>query len=216
MSTKRIAIIDFGMGNLFSVKRACEQVGLQTEVISDPRTLSQSAAAILPGVGAFGDAMENLDRLGLTEAIRDFINAGKPFLGICLGLQLLMTESEEFGIHKGLNIIEGTVVRFDKGLNTETVRKVPQVGWNKIYSRDTEKWETSYLKGLENGETMYFVHSFYVKPEAGDMVTSETVYEGIRYCSSVQKDNVFACQFHPEKSAGKGLIIYNNFKEEII
>lgn len=199
------------MGNLFSVKLACEKVGLDAVVSNDKAEILRASALILPGVGAFGDAMKTLEKLDLVRAIKEFINSGKPFLGICLGMQLLMTESEEFGIHKGLGVIRGRVSKIPSLKD-----KVPQVGWNKILKLPGGKnWEDTLLKGLSERDYMYFVHSFYVLPLNTDVVLSETNYAGLNYCSSLQNKNVFACQFHPEKSGERGLIIYKNLADII-
>lgn len=210
----QVAVIDYHMGNLFSVTRACEHVGLRPVVTSDPAVIERSDAMVLPGVGAFGDAMDNLARLDLASPIRDFIAGGRPFLGICLGLQLLMTESEEFGRHAGLDIIRGTVVKFPTAGPDGRTIKVPQVGWNRIRrpsSVSGDAWEASPFRGVRDGEFMYFVHSYYTAPEDRATAFSLTVYEGTEYCSSVKLNNLFACQFHPEKSSAEGLKIYENF-----
>ena len=201
--SKKVAIIDYGMGNLFSVKLACEQVGLDSLITNNKAEILTADALILPGVGAFADAMNDLSKMDLVNTIKEFINSGKPFLGICLGMQLLMTESEEFGKHKGLDIIKGKVLKFDN-----KKEKVPQVGWNKIIKN--KDWENSLAENLSDGEYMYFVHSFYCQPEDEEIILSETDYAGETYCSSLKKDNIFACQFHPEKSGEKGLLIYKN------
>jgi glutamine amidotransferase len=205
---KQVAVIDYGMGNLFSVRRACEFVGLEPFITSNAGSLKDAAAVILPGVGAFGDAMTKLKQLGLISPIKENIEKGKPFLGICLGFQLLMTKSEEFGENYGLNVFPGRVVRFNKG-------KVPQVGWNRIYAKKADPWKDTMLEGTAPGAEMYFVHSYYVVPKEQDLILSYTTYEGVEYCSSIQKDHVFACQFHPEKSAARGLKIYENFMRAI-
>ena len=215
----KVAIIDYEMGNLFSVQHACEYVGLVPTVTKDPKEIMNSDAAILPGVGAFAAAMNNLQRLDLISCIHDFISTGKPFMGVCLGLQLLFTESEEFGASKGLGIIDGQVLKFPyKNLSGKDVR-VPQIGWNKIYSGSgadsKDKWNKSPLRGVMNDEFMYFVHSFYTKPSSKETELSLTNYEGIEYCSSVIHKNIFASQFHPEKSALKGIKIYKNWAEDI-
>lgn len=210
-NNNHIAIIDYEMCNIFSVKRACEHVGLHPLVTSDASAIMRSDAVILPGVGAFGDAMDNLKRLDLITPIKEFIESGKPFMGICLGMQLLMSESEEFGHHKGLDIIKGTVVKFPA---FRMDIKVPQVGWNRIYRplhSNESIWQNSPLRGVMNNEYMYFVHSFYTVPEAPQLVLSYTNYEGLEYSSSFFFHNVFACQFHPEKSSIEGMKIYQNF-----
>jgi imidazole glycerol-phosphate synthase subunit HisH len=209
----QIAIIDYEMGNLFSVKRACEQVDLYPLVTADAAVIMKSDAIILPGVGAFGDAMSNLKKLDLTTPIKEFIKSGRLFIGVCLGMQLLMSESEEFGCHKGLDIIKGTVVKFPIVGNEQRAIKVPQVGWNRIYRplhADDEFWQNSLFRGIPNDEYMYFVHSFYTEPEDPKVTLSFTNYEGVEYSSSIFLDNIFACQFHPEKSATAGMKIYAN------
>ncbi|MFH1428690.1 MAG: imidazole glycerol phosphate synthase subunit HisH [Candidatus Margulisiibacteriota bacterium] len=210
----KVAIVDFGLGNLFSVKRACEQVGLTAFITGDKTELLNADAAVLPGVGAFGDAMANLEQLDMISPIKDFIDSGKPLMGICLGMQLLMSESEEFGSNKGLDIIKGSVVKFPGRGEDGRMIKVPQVGWNQIHKPEhsSEKiWSGSPLKGFNDGEFMYFVHSFYTVPDSYDVVLTQTSYTGIDYCSGLQYKNVFACQFHPEKSAVKGIQIYSNW-----
>jgi glutamine amidotransferase len=163
-------------------------------------------------VGAFGDAMDNLKRLGLVEIIKGGIARGLPFLGICLGMQLLMDESEEFGNHKGLGVLKGRVVKFPSSGPAGKI-KVPQVGWNKISAPAGEHkaWQDTCLAGIVDGEHMYFVHSFYVEPIDETIVLSRTSYEGIDYCSAVGQGSVFACQFHPERSADVGIKLYANF-----
>jgi glutamine amidotransferase len=173
-----------------------------------------SDGVILPGVGAFGDAMDNLKRLDLINPIKDFIGSGKPLMGICLGMQLLMSESEEFGKREGLDIIKGAVVKFpaidDKGNKS----KVPQVGWNGIHrSRigEDDVWDGTPLQDINESEFMYFVHSFYVVPANKTVMLSVTDYEGTQFCSSIAWKNIFAFQFHPEKSAQEGIKIYKNW-----
>jgi len=208
------SIIDFGMGNLFSVRRACEYAGLEARITSGKEEIANSDAVILPGVGAFGDAMDNLCRLDLIGPLKDLIAAGKPFMGICLGMQLLMSESEEFGCHKGLDILKGRVIKFPALGKDGRKIKIPQVGWNSIHKpsdKGVRDWSGSPLDGLDDGEFMYFVHSFHAVLEEKACVISVTSYEGIEYCSSLVRNNIFACQFHPERSAGKGLGIYGNF-----
>ena len=211
MRTARVAIVDFGMGNLFSVQRACEAVGLRARVTSGPTELLDSDAVILPGVGAFGDAMSSLVHLGLADALREVAASGKPLFGICLGLQLLMTESHEFGRHRGLGILEGDVVRFEQPREGQRALKVPQVGWNQIFRKPGGSWEDSWLEDLADGTSMYFVHSFYVRPADPAVVLSVSRYGGITFCSSLRAGNLFACQFHPERSGPHGLRIYQRF-----
>ncbi len=196
-----IAVVDYGRGNLRSVQKALEQVGARAVVTRVPETIAGADKLVLPGVGAFADCMDNLKRLALVEPIMEFLSTGKPFLGICLGLQLLFTESEEFGVSRGLDVIPGRVVRFPQGL------KVPHMGWNTV-----EIWreDCPLLRGIEEGSYFYFVHSYYVVPFDLSVVATSTVY-GVEYTSMIWKDNIFATQFHPEKSQRLGLKILENF-----
>ena len=195
---KKLAILDYQMSNMFSVRNALEFLGFEPLVVSEAsESLSSADGAVLPGVGAFGEAMQRLKDQNLISAIKDFIRSGKPFMGICLGLQLLFSESDEFGITPGLDIIKGRVESFAKN---EKIRRIPHTGWNKIYK-----------KGGDSGEYMYFVHSFYANPQDKSKVETTTEYEGFSFCSSVRQKNVYACQFHPEKSGPAGLKILKEF-----
>jgi glutamine amidotransferase len=205
--TRRITIIDYGMGNLRSVQKGFEKVGFDAEVTDDPRVAERADRLVLPGVGAFKDCMDNLRAGGFIDPIRQHIAAGRPFLGICLGLQLLFTESEEFGRHQGLDIIPGRVRRFPADLQgAGEPLKVPHMGWNQI----AVQRPAPIFAGLENGESVYFVHSYYVDPQDPAVVASTTDY-GLTFCSSIWRDNVMATQFHPEKSQKVGLQILENF-----
>jgi len=196
-----IAIIDYGMGNLRSVSKAFERLGFTVNVTRDPRQIADASHVVLPGVGAFPDCMRNLEEMGLIDPVHRALSSGKPFLGICLGLQLLFTESEEFGLHKGLGWIRGRVVRFpDDGL------KVPHMGWNTLEIRKP----APVLQGLPADAMVYFVHSYYGVPEDPAVIATTTEY-GQRFTSSIAVDNVFACQFHPEKSQAVGLRLLRNF-----
>lgn len=213
----KIAIIDYQVSNLFSVKHACDAVGITANISSDKKTVSEAEALILPGVGAFGDAMVNLERLELLPVIKEAIAQKKPFLGVCLGMQLLMTESFEFGHHQGLGIIKGAVQKFPSKTQEVDVLKVPQIGWNTIYPTNDsqERWKNSPLKNVEPNEYMYFVHSFYVTPEDSDVILSQTNYNGFEYCSALAKDNIVGFQFHPEKSSQKGIQLYKDWAVSI-
>lgn len=213
-----VAIVDYGMGNLFSVLRACQTVGLAAEITNSPTAVRQAPAIVLPGVGAFGVAMDNLRDLGLVEVIRTAVENGRPLLGICLGMQLLMEESWEFGRRKGLGIIQGDVVKLPEGVNGRYRLKVPQVGWNGIHpvgcgqmiERGETSWTGTVLEGLTSGEYLYFVHSYYCRPEAS-AVLALTEFGSLPFCSAVRRGNVQGCQFHPERSGPQGLQIYKNF-----
>ncbi len=206
------AIIDYGMGNLFSVQRACEHAGINAVITADKELISGASAAILPGVGAFGNAMENLSKLDLIGPIKDFAASGKPFMGICLGMQLLFEESEEFGAYQGLGIFRGEVARFPGK------EKIPEIGWNRVFFPGRASAGLAggiFFSGINPGAYMYFVHSYYCCPADKELIVSETEYDGVKYCSSIAKDNVFAVQFHPEKSACDGLKLYENWAKQI-
>lgn len=211
----KVAILNYGMSNLFSVKNTCEKIDLKCEITSDKSMIIDSDAIIMPGVGAFGNAMDNLKKLDLILPIKDFIASGKPFLGICLGMQLLMSESEEFGTTKGLDIIKGKVIKFPiLNRNMERVKN-PHIGWNKIYFTGQGNAHESILKNIDNGEYMYFVHSYFVNTFRKENTITTTEYYGIEFCSGLKKGNILGFQFHPEKSGKCGLEIIRNFKEII-
>lgn len=199
-----IAIIDYGMGNLRSVEKGFAKVGHAAEVTSDPAVIRKASKVVLPGVGAFEDAIGELHRHELIRPIHEAIDAGKPFLGICLGLQLLFEKSYENGRHQGLGVLEGEVVRFD--LSEEY--SVPHMGWNQARIRR----RPPLLDHLEDGTYFYFVHSYYVVPRDDSVVAVETEY-GRPFCAMIWRDNVFATQFHPEKSQAAGLRLLRNFAE---
>jgi glutamine amidotransferase len=203
-----IVIIDYGMGNLRSVQKAFEQVGCNAVVTADPEVAAQAGKLVLPGVGAFRDCMRNLEQGGFVAPIKAHVAAGKPFLGICLGLQLLFTESEEFGRHRGLGIIPGKVVRFPDTPPGGDALKVPHMGWNRIGIRRP----APLFRGVDDGSFVYFVHSYYVVPDDPAVIATETGY-GATFCSSIWRDNLMATQFHPEKSQTVGLQMLKNFGE---
>lgn len=201
-----IAVIDYGMGNIGSVTNALKFADAKFIVTEEPGTVAKCRGMILPGVGAFGDAMNNITNRGLLKPIKDFIDSGKPFLGICLGYQLLFESSEESPGVKGLSIFKGAVKKFPADMEL----KVPHMGWNTIASGA----KTSILKEF-NGQYVYFVHSFY--PEPVDMLDySATTDYGISYASAIEYKNVLACQFHPEKSGDSGLAILKKWTGEIL
>ncbi len=206
---KTVAIVDFNSGNLFSVERACQYVGLNPVITSDPKILMKADGMILPGVGAFGEAISNLRRLDLEFPIRDYVGSGRPFMGVCLGLQLLFSESVEFGNHKGLGLLDGTVAKFPRETASGEKLRVPHIGWSTI--EPAQDWKNTPLEDVSPGRHMYFVHSYYVVPSKKENVLSKTVYEGIDFCSSVRSGNIFAFQFHPEKSSEDGLKVYKSW-----
>lgn len=195
-----IVIVDYGMGNLRSVEKALQKVGAEVIVSRDPDDVRRAERIVLPGVGAFGDAMANLEKRGLVEVIKSEVAAGKPFLGICLGLDLLFEESDEHGLHRGLGLLPGRVELLSTDL------KIPQIGWNQISIRK----ESRLLEGIPDGSSFYFVHSYAVVPEAESDILCTTEY-GCTFVSAVERGNVAAFQFHPEKSSSLGLNILRNF-----
>lgn len=215
--TPRVVIVDYEAGNLFSVEHACKAVGLNPVIVNKAADIIKADALILPGVGAFGDAMKNLHRLDLVNSLLDFTAAGKPFLGVCLGMQILFSVSKEFGEHRGLNLIEGEVVKFPASNNDGKQIKVPQIGWNQIFhpASSSNKWTGTPLENIADEEFMYFVHSYYATPSCSQNVLATTDYEGFSYCSAVTKGNIFAVQFHPEKSAAEGIKIYRDWANKI-
>ncbi len=196
-----IAIVDYGMGNLRSVEKGFARVGAEAIVTSDEKDIEKARAIVLPGVGAFRDCMANLKNLKLLDPILKAIEQGKPYLGICLGLQILFTESEEFGHSEGLGIVKGVVKRFPP-----SDLKIPHMGWNTIrYVR-----RPPIMASIDDGSFFYFVHSYYVSPDDSTVIATTTDY-GITFTSMIWKDNIFATQFHPEKSQRLGLKILENF-----
>lgn len=208
MNKKSVVILDYQLGNMFSVKQACDRVGLTARLSSDRKDIEHADGIILPGVGAFAEAMSNMKKLDLIAPLRDFVDDGKPLFGVCLGQQLLFTESEEFGASKGLGFIPGIIRKFPSYTVVSNQVKVPQIGWNHIYPKSLS-WQGTPLEGLKENAYVYFVHSYFVEPERAENILTATNYEGIEYCSSViKKPNIFATQFHPEKSGELGLGIY--------
>ena len=211
MSKKNIVIVDYGLGNLLSVFNAFKYLGAGSSVEDRPEKLKQADAVVLPGVGAFADGMMGLKKRNFIEPLKEFILTGRPFLGICLGAQLLMTKGFEFGEHAGLNFIDGEVVSFGRhaGSGKKGI-KIPHIGWNGLL-KGTKGWDGTILSDVKEGQEMYFVHSFFVAPQDRRHILAETQYGEERFCSVVAKDNVYGCQFHPEKSSTFGLKILGNF-----
>jgi len=202
-----IAIIDYGMGNLRSVQKSIERVGGDARIVSRGQDLDRADKLVLPGVAAFGEAADQLRARGLVEPILQALRDGRPYLGFCLGLQLLFEVSYEYGEHRGLGVLPGKVVRFDfSALGASPPPRVPHIGWNQAWQRRP----CPMLQGVGDGEYFYFDHSFHVVPEQAETVATTTDY-GIDFVSSVWKDNIFATQFHPEKSQSAGLRILENF-----
>lgn len=210
MSKKeKVEIIDYQLGNLYSVKQACDTVGMNAKLTSKKEDILNASALILPGVGAFIEAMNNLNNLDLIDAIKYKVDNGTPIFGICLGLQLLFSKSEEFGSGSGLKLIPGVIKKFPHKINNKKI-KVPHISWNQVYKLKN-LWADTPLHSLKNYDFMYFIHSYYVKPQSDDCILTNTNYDGVKFCSSVLQNNIFATQFHPEKSGDKGILIYKNW-----
>tara|TARA_Y100001970_G_scaffold292985_1_gene437017 strand:- start:505 stop:1176 length:672 start_codon:yes stop_codon:yes gene_type:complete len=203
----KIVIIDYKLGNLFSIQNALARIGQNCEISSNSQQIANADALILPGVGSFKEAMNSLKHLDLINPLKDFINTGKPLLGICLGFQLLFSESEEFGHHQGLDVIEGKIKKFQP---SNTLR-VPHIGWNKLTIPNEKSWKKSPFKELKDNSMVYFVHSYYASVSNKNHILSNTTYDTITFPSSIMKDNIFATQFHPEKSGNIGINILKNW-----
>lgn len=215
---KKITVIDYGMGNLFNVIRAFEAIECNVHVTGEINEIIKAERLLLPGVGAFEDGILDLKRNNLDSAIKEFSETDRPLLGVCLGMQLFMTSSEENGHHDGLDLIKGKVLRF-KDPDDKSIRyKIPQIGWNGLLVPEKNKnetksikWTDSILKGLDGKPYMYFLHSYYVMPVDDNIRIAQTLYGGNLFCSVFQKENIFGCQFHPERSGEQGLKILKNF-----
>ncbi len=210
-SSTTVVIIDSGICNLFNVQRAFESIGAQVTISRSKKDILGAERIVLPGVGAFGPGMESLSQHDLIEPIAAFVKSGKPLLGICLGMQMLMTTSEELGVWKGLDLVKGRVRMFQKPESSDTKFKIPQIGWNVIEKSESKG---TILNGLGEKPYVYFVHSFVVEPEDPRHVLGATTYGRNRFCSVLRKDNISACQFHPERSGPIGLKVLQNFLKE--
>lgn len=203
-----IVVIDYGIGNIKSIKNAFEALGVEVILSREKDAILNADGVVLPGVGAFSHGMNNLIEYGLDDIIREYVKTNKPLLGICLGMQMMMEESEEFGITKGLGLIKGRVIKIPVD-QTKKI-KLPHISWNEIKDKSVD-WEDTILEDVPRDSNMYFVHTFVAKPDHEDNILSVTEYANVEFCSSVKKDNIYGCQFHPEKSATKGLGIIKNF-----
>lgn len=212
--TKKVVIVDYGLGNLHSVDKALRHEGGDVVISSDADVVAAADRLVLPGVGAFGDGMRELTERKLIEPLRAFVKTGRPFLGICLGMQLLLDESEEFGRREGLGIVPGKVVAIPRGHAEGPRMKIPHIGWNEIAPPPGKTWEGTLLAdvpfGVGGRTSMYFVHSFAAVPNE-EFRLADAMYGGFRVSAAIRKDNVTGCQFHPEKSGPVGLRIVNRF-----
>lgn len=210
--TKLVTVIDYGVGNLLSVSRAFEACGAEVLQTENPSEIAAAEYLVLPGVGAFADGMQELERRGLVDSIRAACASGKPVLGICLGMQMLFSESHEHHLTKGLGIIPGRVEAIPNYVANDRWRKTPHIGWSELLPPiGALPWESGLLAGLGEDPSVYFVHSFACVPDSRNTLLAEYEYEGIRVCAAVRQGNVHGCQFHPEKSGMVGLRIIGNF-----
>jgi glutamine amidotransferase len=211
---RQVAVVDYGMGNLFSVAQACRAVGLIPAITADPARVRDAAAVIVPGIGGFPEAMRTLERDRLIEPVLGAVRDGRPVVGICLGMQLLFEQSYEFGLHRGLGILGGTVERFPE-LAQGRRWKVPQVGWNRLAlasRREPGSWQAA---GLRDGDFMYFVHSFRVCPADPGVVAATSRYAGLEFTAAVSVGNVLGWQFHPERSGIRGVELYRALAQRV-
>ena len=214
MSHLKVTIVDYGLGNIFSIQRAIEFLGYEVFLSCKHTDIINSDRLILPGVGAFEDGMIALKEKGMIETIQEYVNQNKPILGVCLGMQLLMSSSEEFGHQVGLNLIEGEVVHFPKAKHKDMFYKVPHAGWNQIKPSSDygeKNWAGTILNDINQDSFYYFSHSFIVQPTFKRNCLALSNYGGIDFCSVVNKGNIWGCQFHPELSGDPGLKIFTNF-----
>ena len=212
MPSKKITIIDYGCGNILNLARAIKFIGYEVEITHDKNKIINSSHVVLPGVGAFGNAMKQIEKYNLHSTILEYAESNKPLLGICLGMQILLTVSYEFGVHKGLGLIEGKVIKISNEKNKEI--KIPHMGWNEIYPNNNKKeWKNKILKNSSIGKSFYFVHSFVCITKNYDSTVAVCNYSDISIPAVVATGNVFGCQFHPEKSADNGLAVLKNFCE---
>lgn len=202
-----VTVVDYGIGNILSVTRALEHCGAEVTLESSPLFIAKAKRLVLPGVGAFGDGMAELQQRNLVDALREYAASSRPLLGICLGMQMLLDGSDEFGSSTGLGLIPGWV----RKLPAQPGIKLPHIGWSAIRPPQGSTWADSLLQDVEPGHEMYFVHSFHAEPTDPAHRLAETRYGDFAYCSVVRKDNITGCQFHPEKSGEAGLSIIRNF-----
>jgi glutamine amidotransferase len=212
MSAPKVTIIDYGVGNLLSVQRGFEHCGAEVTLTADPEKIVSSERVVLPGVGAFANGMQALNNLGLVEAIRELTQQKTPLLGICLGMQLLLEESNEFGITAGLGLIPGKVIAVPDTTRSGSRQKIPHIGWNALQTSNAkEDWQHSLLQDNKLGDAVYFVHSFMAVPTNPEHRVADCVYGGHKIAAIISRENVTGCQFHPEKSGDVGLKILRRF-----
>ena len=207
MKNPKIAIIDYGLSNLYSISKALRCFADNVFITDELRVLQSADAAVLPGVGAFEAGINGLKLRGLTDGIKEFADSSRPILGICLGAQLLLSKGYEFGAFNGLDVVKGEVVKFPEIKDA----KIPHVGWNEIYPQRPRQWDKTILDFPVKKTNMYFVHSYIMKPEKNENILALSNYAGFEFCSVIREKNIYGCQFHPEKSGTMGLEIIKNF-----
>lgn len=211
MSAPDVTVIDYGVGNLLSVQRGLEYCGANVLVTADPEKILSASRVVLPGVGAFANAMTALNDLGLVEVIREIANRQTPLLGICLGMQLLLEESDEFGLTEGLGLIPGRVVAVPGRSISGDLQKIPHIGWNALHAGNDKGWKNTLLQDIQEGSATYFVHSFMASPYDLSHRIADCLYGGHKVAAMIGRGNVIGCQFHPEKSGEVGLRILRRF-----
>ena len=211
MSNKIVTIIDYGVGNLFSVTNAIHKCGFQANATSDVNEILNAKALILPGVGAFKNGIDNIKKKNLVDAIKKFVAQGKPLLGICLGMQLLAKKSLEFGVHNGLSIIDGTVMPLANHIKLGKNIKIPNIGWTELEKTCNLDWQKTIFNNLRTSDQVYLIHSYYFKPSDSKYILANADFNGKKICIAVKKGNVYGTQFHPEKSGEVGLQVLRNF-----
>lgn len=218
----KVGIVDYGLGNVFSIQQAARCAGMDTFLSSDAAELTSADGVILPGVGAFGDAMDALNRARLVVPLKDIAESGKPVMGICLGMQLMMEESMEFGKHSGLGFFPGIVERLEPNAAEGRRFKVPHIGWSPVYPPEGAEsdgnswsWTGSAMEGMHGGDFVYFIHSFCVRTTDPSTILAVTAYGQDSYCAAIARGSISAFQFHPEKSGRMGLNIYRNFARQV-
>lgn len=211
----KVAVVDYGMGNLFSVRQACELADLDATITSSPHEVREADGVVLPGIGAFEGAIQTLRETGMADALLAFAASGRPLVGVCLGMQLLMDESLEFGRHAGLGLFRGAVVPFPVRSEDGREWKIPQVGWNQVSLTRPELAGGWACGGLHDGDFMYFVHSYYVDPADPACVVATAEYAGRTFCASIASANILGWQFHPERSGPRGLALYQVFADRV-
>ncbi len=208
---QNVVIVDYGMGNIRSIQRGLKHVGASVIISSDPAIIATASRLVLPGVGAFRDGMNGLQNAGLVDAIYYFVKTGNPLLGICLGMQMLLNQSEEHGVHVGLGLIPGSVKIIPESEHGEFSRKIPHIGWTQIQKTGFQDWKGSCIEGIKESEYFYFVHSFMAVPEKKEHLLAQCEDEGLLVAAAIKMDNVTGLQFHPEKSGKSGLKILHKF-----